>query len=176
VIDVIGRLPPDDDALMSAVTDLVNAVYRESEQGLWRGDVPRTTVAEVTALAKAGELVADLRDDGRDLAGVVRVQQLDDTTGEFGMLAADPARHGQGIGRDLVRFAEDDSRTRGHTTMQLELLVPRGWQLASKERLHGWYTRLGYRLDRIGRIEDQYPELGPQLAGPVDYRIYSKPL
>jgi GNAT superfamily N-acetyltransferase len=172
---VIGRITPDDSALMIAVTDLVNAVYRESEQGLWRDGAARTSVEEVTALAKAGELVADLRADG-DLAGVVRVQELDAATGDFGMLAADPARHGQGIGRDLVGFAEDDSRTRGHTTMQLELLVPRGWQLPSKERLHGWYTRLGYTLHRIGRIEEQYPELAPLLAGPCDYRIYRKSL
>jgi GNAT superfamily N-acetyltransferase len=172
---VIARVSPADDALLTAVTELVNAVYRESERGLWRDGAARTSRAEVAALAGAGELVADVRAGG-DLAGVVRVQALDAATGEFGMLAADPARHGQGIGRDLVRFAEDDSRTRGHTTMQLELLVPRGWRLASKERLHGWYTRLGYRLDRIGRFEEQYPDLAPLLAGPADYRIYAKPL
>lgn len=171
---MIGRLRPDDGALMTAITELVNAAYRESERGLWLGDTTRTNVAEVTALAEAGELVAARRDG--DLAGVVRVRELDPATGEFGMLAADPARLGQGVGRELVRFAEDDSRTRGHTTMQLELLVPRGWRLASKDRLHRWYTRLGYRLDRIGRIEEQYPQLAPRLAGPADFRIYTKPL
>jgi GNAT superfamily N-acetyltransferase len=175
---VIARLPAaaaDDDRLMTAVTELVNDVYRKSERGLWRAGTARTSREEVIALTKAGELVADLRAGG-DVAGVVRVQELDEATGEFGMLAADPARHGQGIGRDLVRFAEDDSRARGHTTMQLELLVPRDWRLASKERLHGWYTRLGYRLDRIGRIEEHYPDLAPLLAGPSDYRIYRKSL
>ena len=170
---VLARLPADE-RLIEAVTDLVNMVYRESERGLWRDGTARTSRAEVAALARAGELVADLRDG--DLAGVVRVQELDAGTGEFGMLAADPARHGQGVGRELVRFAEDHSRTRGHTTMQLELLVPRDWRLASKERLHGWYTRLGYRVDRIGRIEEQYPALAPLLAGPSDYRIYTKSL
>jgi GNAT superfamily N-acetyltransferase len=175
---VIARLPADaadDLELMTAVTELVNDVYRESERGLWRDGTARTRREEVVALTKAGELVADLR-PGRDVAGVVRVQQLDAATGAFGMLAADPARHGQGIGRALVRFAEDDSRTRGHTTMQLELLVPREWRLASKERLHGWYTRLGYRLHRVGHIDEQYPQLAPLLAGPADYRIYRKPL
>jgi GNAT superfamily N-acetyltransferase len=154
VVGVIARLPADE-RLIEAVTDLVNLVYRESERGLWRDGAARTSRPEVAALAEAGELVADLRDG--EVAGVVRV-------------------HGQGVGRELVRFAEDDSRTRGHTTMQLELLVPRGWRLPSKERLHDWYTRLGYRVDRIGRIEEQYPALAPLLAGPSDYRIYTKPL
>lgn len=171
---VIARLTTEQ-GLEEAVTELVNRVYRESERGLWRDGAARTSREEVAALTKAGELIADIRDDG-DLAGVVRVQELDAATGEFGMLAADPARHGQGVGRALVRFAEDDSRTRGHTTMQLELLVPRDWRLASKERLHDWYTRLGYRVRRIGRIEEQYPDLAPLLAGPCDYRIYTKSL
>ncbi len=175
---MIARLPAaaaGDARLMAAVADLVNQVYGESERGLWRAGATRTSRAEVAALTRAGELVADLRDGG-DLAGVVRVQAMDATTGEFGMLAADPARHGQGIGGALVRFAEDDSRTRGHTTMRLELLVPRDWRLPSKERLHDWYTRLGYQLDRIGRIEEQYPDLASLLAGPSDYRIYGKTL
>jgi GNAT superfamily N-acetyltransferase len=61
--------------------------------------------------------------DGR-LAGAVRVQVLDDATGELGMLAADHAYRGVGVGRELVAFAEGLSRDRGHRRMQLELLVP----------------------------------------------------
>lgn len=156
------------------IADLVNLVYAESERGLWIDGARRTNVEEVAAFAKAGELaVAQL--DGRP-AGAVRVQQLDAETGEFGMLAADPAVRGRGVGRDLVRFAEDTCRARGRTVMRLELLVPRGWVLESKEFLHAWYTRLGYRLDRVGTIDEDYPQLAPQLAGPADYRIYQKRL
>jgi GNAT superfamily N-acetyltransferase len=163
-----------DDVRARPIADLVNQVYADSERGLWNEGAQRTSVEEIIAVAKAGELaVAHL--DGRP-AGVVRVQQLDAETGEFGMLAADPALRGRGVGRDLVRFAEDTCRERGSTVMRLELLVPRGWVLESKEFLHAWYTRLGYELDRVGTIDEDYPQLAPQLSGPADYRIYLKRL
>lgn len=170
-------LSPDaaaDADLMSAITDLVNKVYQESEQGLWVDGTARTDAAEVAAMTRAGEIVATYR-DGR-LAGVVRLRDLDEGTGEFGMLAADPTVRGQGVGRDLVRYAEDTARARGHRFMQLELLVPRAFPLASKQFLAGWYTRLGYELVRVGALAEAYPRLAPLLATAADFRIYRKPL
>jgi hypothetical protein len=60
--------------------------------------------------------------------------------------------------------------------MQLELLVPTGWSHPEKDRLHGWYTRLGYRVVRRGSLGDDYPHLVPLLATPCDLRIYHRPL
>jgi GNAT superfamily N-acetyltransferase len=156
------------------IADLVNLVYAESERGLWIDGAQRTNTEEITSFAKAGEL-AVAHVDGR-LAGAVRIRQLDRDTGEFGMLAADPAVRGRGIGGDLIRYAENASRARGHRHMQLELLVPRDWELATKEFLAQWYTRLGYRLERVGAIEEAYPHLAPLLATPADFRIYRKSL
>jgi ribosomal protein S18 acetylase RimI-like enzyme len=164
----------DDAALMSAVTELVNRVYKEAERGLWQDDAARTNCEELMAITRAGQLV--VATDGDRLTGVVRVQRLDEHTGEFGMLAADPALRGRGIGRDLVRFAEDASRAGGCRHMQLELLVPRDWVLDSKEFLAAWYDRLGYRLQRVGHIEEAYPELAPLLCTAADFRIYRKTL
>jgi len=79
---------------MTGITDLVNVVYEEAERGLWQQDAARTNVDQVIELTCAGEL-AIARRDGQ-LTGVVRIQQLDDDTGEFGMLAADPAFRGRG--------------------------------------------------------------------------------
>jgi ribosomal protein S18 acetylase RimI-like enzyme len=160
--------------LADEVAALVNRVYDEAERGLWRDGATRTDAEEVEALLEAGEL-AGLRRDGR-LAGVVRIRLLDDETGEFGMLAADPALRGQGIGRDLVAYAEAEVLATGRRIMQLELLVPREGTLASKEFLHAWYTRRGYEQVGLGAIEDQHPALAPMLAVPTDYRIYRKSL
>ncbi|MEV6348193.1 GNAT family N-acetyltransferase [Actinoplanes sp. NPDC051851] len=171
---MISLLADDDTALLTAVTEMVNQVYAESEEGLWQAGAARTTVGEVTVLAHLGELVVDMLDG--ELAGVVRVHQIDAHTGEIAMLAADPRRRGQGIGRDLVRWAESACRARGDRTMRLELLVPREFTLDSKEFLHGWYTRMGYAVQRTGQFEEEYPQLAPMLATPVDYRIYEKPL
>ncbi|WP_239164581.1 GNAT family N-acetyltransferase [Actinoplanes palleronii] len=171
---MISQLTVTEPALLAAATDLVNLVYRESEKGLWVDGAERTSLAEVTALAQAGELAWDERDG--QLAGVVRVRRTGGGVGEFGMLAASPSLRGNGVGGGLIRWAESYCRSRGDTTMRLELLVPREWVLESKEFLHSWYSRLGYRVERVGQLEEHYPQLAPLLAGPADYRVYTKPL
>ena len=174
---VISPLSPgaaDDADLMRAISALVNEVYRESEQGLWVDGATRTDPTEVAALTRAGELVAAHR-DGR-LAGVLRLRPWDEVSSEFGMLAADPKVRGEGVGRRLVDHAEQTARARGHRFMRLELLVPRTFTLASKEFLAAWYTRRGYRLDRVGRIEEVHPHLAPLLATAADFRVYRKAL
>ena len=75
------------------------------------------------------------------------------------MLCADPAHRGIGIGRELIRFAERKARADGMTTMQLELLVPRGWTHPEKQFLADWYSRIGYRVARTGTIDELYPDL-----------------
>jgi GNAT superfamily N-acetyltransferase len=173
----IQLLPPaacEDATLMERITDLINEVYVVAEDGLWTDGARRTTVDEVAELTRAGEIaVARLR--GR-IVGSVRVQRLDDRTGEFGMLVADPAHRGAGVGRELVRFAERKCSADGLGTMQLELLVPRGWTHPTKEFLAGWYTRIGYRVARTGTIDEAYPALAPLLATPCDFVIYQKDL
>jgi GNAT superfamily N-acetyltransferase len=85
------------------------------------------------------------------------VKRLDEDTGEFGMLVADPAHRGVGVGRELVRFAERKSSAEGVRSMQLELLVPRGWTQPTKVFLEAWYTRIGYRVARTGAVDEAYP-------------------
>ncbi len=123
----IEVLPPSAGAaVIERVTGLVNQVYAESEKGLWRESTDRTSVAEVAGFVRAGEIAVAFVEGGfvaGDIAGSVRIRRLDEATGEFGMLAADPARRGLGVGRELVRFAERVSRDAGCREMQLELLV-----------------------------------------------------
>ncbi|MFF1608327.1 GNAT family N-acetyltransferase [Amycolatopsis sp. NPDC058278] len=171
----IALLPPSAGAaVIERVTGLVNQVYAESEKGLWQRSTDRTSVDEITGFVRAGEIaVASV--DG-DFAGSVRIQRLDDATGEFGMLAADPARRGLGVGRELVRFAERVSRDAGCREMQLELLVPRDWTHPSKQFLAEWYGRLGYRVTHRADLAEDYPHLAPSLATPCDFLIYRKDL
>lgn len=171
----IELLPPSaDPVVIGRIAALVNQVYAESEKGLWLGSTDRTSVDEVTTFVRAGE-IAVARVDG-DFAGSVRVQRLDETTGEFGMLAADPARRGLGIGRDLVAFAERVSRDAGCREMQLELLVPREWTHPAKQFLAEWYDRLGYRVTHRADLAEDYPHLAPSLATPCDFLVYRKDL
>jgi hypothetical protein len=43
-----------------------------------------------------------------------------------------------------------------------------------KEFLREWYTRIGYRPVRTGRLADAYPLLAPQLATSCDFVTYRK--
>ena len=165
MIELLSAADGDDAALMANITELANEVYAVAEHGLWSAGATRTTVDEVVTMTRAGEM-AVARLNGSVL-GCVRVQRLDATTGEFAMLAADPAHRGRGVGRELVRFAEAKSRTEGVTDMQLELLVPRDWNHPTKVFLDAWYTRLGYRVTRTKAIDEAYPALAPLLATPM---------
>ncbi len=173
-VQLLSASAGDDPSLMQRIADLTNEVYSVAEDGLWVAGATRTTVAEVAELTRSGE-IAVARLDGA-VVGCVRVQRFDDETGEFGMLAADPARRGLGIGTELVAFAERSCRAAGLRAMQLEVLVPREWSHPSKEFLARWYGRLGYRVARTGTIDEAYPELAPLLATPCDFVIYVKDL
>ncbi|HKH40412.1 MAG TPA: GNAT family N-acetyltransferase [Solirubrobacterales bacterium] len=145
-----------------------------AEAGLWMEGATRTTADEVAELIRVGQIAA-ARLRGQ-IVGSIRVQRFDEETGEFGMLAADPAHRGIGVGRELLRFAERKCRDEGLRVMQLELLVPRDWTHPTKEFLDAWYTRTGYRVARTGTIDEAYPDLAPLLATPCDFVIYRKDL
>jgi GNAT superfamily N-acetyltransferase len=165
---------PEDQRLVREITDLVNRVYATAESGLWVQRAARTTTTEIAEMIATDQITL-ARVEGQ-IVGSIRIQQLDDGIGEFGMLVADPDHRGEGVGRELVRFAEELSRQRGLAIMQLELLVPRGWSHPTKEFLHAWYTRIGYRPVRTGGIEESYPHLAPLLATTCDFVVYHKSL
>ena len=129
----------------------------------------RVTAHELEACVERGELVAAY--ERRRPLGCVRV-----TRGEFGLLAVVRDATGRGVGRALVDFAEAAARERGATVMRLELLVPRDGTHPAKERLHAWYSRLGYVAVRRDDFAVAYPEAALWLAVPCDLVGYAKPL
>lgn len=163
-----------DTGLATEIAGLVNRVYAEAEAGLWVDGASRTTEAEVAGLIDAGEIAVAQTEDR--VVGSVRIQQLDDGLGEFGMLVAAPDQRGTGLGRELVHFAEQWARSHGLAAMQLELLVPRTWKHPVKEFLRGWYTRIGYQVVRTGDLNADFPHLVPHLACPCDFLIFRKDL
>jgi GNAT superfamily N-acetyltransferase len=174
---LVERLAPAaaaDTALMTALSTMVNAVYTDAERGIWRDGVTRTSATELAELTEAGRIVVASVDG--DVIGCVRVDRLGDELGEFGMLATDPRCQGAGVGRALVRFAEQASRAEGCAQMQLEILVPRDWPHPNKEFLAAWYERMGYRLTHVGEPAEYLPELAPLLATACDFRLYHKDL
>ena len=72
--------------------------------------------------------------------------------------------------RALVAAAEDRMRARGASTMQLQILTPRGRAHPGKARLRDWYERLGYRFARTE------PFAAPRLTTPCEFEIFRKRL
>ncbi|MEV4345161.1 GNAT family N-acetyltransferase [Actinoplanes sp. NPDC049596] len=169
----IAILPSRPDAATTGrLAEIVNEAYAEGEKGLWRAGTPRTSPAEIAELAARGRL-AVARREGRIL-GAVRVQMLEPALGRLGMLAADPRERGRGVGRELVRFAEEHARSAGAAAMQLELLVPIGGEHPVKEFLRAWYTRIGYRPAGVESLAADYPDLAPLLAVPCELAVFRK--
>jgi GNAT superfamily N-acetyltransferase len=173
-VELLGAEAAKDRDLVDTLTRLVNDVYAVAEEGIWQPDADRTSAVEMAGLIESGE-IAVARVDG-ELVGAVRMQQVAEDTGEFGMLVADPERRGIGIGRELVGFAEGHYRRGGMRAMQLELLVPREWEHPNKVFLDDWYRRIGYRVIRTTTLDEAYPELEPLLATECKFVIYEKPL
>ncbi|SNY39037.1 GNAT family N-acetyltransferase [Paractinoplanes atraurantiacus] len=166
--------PEPDEATAERLAGIVNEAYAEGEKGLWRDGALRTSAGEMRELAAAGKLAVARRGDR--ILGCVRVQMLSPGVGQLGMLAADPAERGGGVGRELVRFAEEHARAAGAPVMQLELLVPLDGEHPVKEFLRGWYTRIGYRQTGTESLADDYPELSPLLAVPCQLVVFRKQL
>lgn len=198
--DVIIAFPSTSEAnnaeLVHKVASLVNKVYADAESGIFRTGYERTdrNGSEIAKMIRDGCLALaylDLEARKRpetskssltktiaeaNVIGCVYIKRLSSTTGNFSMLALEEAYRGEGLGRDLVFFAEHHVRKLGCTVMQVELLVPTEFEHSLKTRVQSWYQRSGYRIVRLGSFIEEYPIFAPQLAGPADYKIFQKHL
>lgn len=127
------RIEPAQAGEAEAIAAVINLAYRVED---FFKAYDRTTADEVRQLFERETFLVARGDDG-GIAGVVRVG-VDGEVGHFGMLAVDPSRQGQGLGRRLVAAAEQWCRERGCSTMTLEIASPR-------TELPAYYERLGYR-------------------------------
>ena len=170
----VDRLESADAGLVDQLTELINVVYAAAEEGLWQHGFRRTTAPELASLIAARQIAVATCDGA--IAGAIHIEDVEDDTTIFGMLAAAHEHRGLGVGRALVDYAEQDSARRGRRTMRLELLVPIGWDHPNKEFLKAWYGRREYEVVSTGSLEDLYPHLALLLACPCDLLIYEKRL
>lgn len=169
----IAMLSPDASTHQEKVeylTNLVNDVYDASSGDLWIDKRDRTTVKDMQQFIQNGEIaVATYMEK---IVGCVRIYKINEKIAEFGMLAVHPESQGQGVGRKLIRFAEEKCRAEHFQTMQLKLFLPIHGTHPQKEILNDWYTRLGYQPVGVEAIDPQ-PK---NLAIPCQFIIFQKAL
>ena len=106
----------------------------------------RTDTKQLRAMMRKGTFLV-ARDDDRVVASIYT--ELRGERGYFGMLAVDPSRQGTGLGRVMVKAAEDFLRANGCRFVDISVLSPR-------TELFPFYGKLGYR--ETGKAEYQKPE------------------
>jgi GNAT superfamily N-acetyltransferase len=126
---ITTRLATDGDA--EALSALVNAAFKV-ERFFIDGD--RINPATVRAMFLTGKyLLAEVK---AELAACVYVEVRGERA-YFGLLAVDPARQGQGLGRRMISEAEEYARAAGCSFMDLRIVNLR-------TELPPFYRRLGY--------------------------------
>lgn len=159
---------------MVHIKNLVNRVYKIAEKGLYAPGTDRTSVEETKEFTRNGEIaVARLN---RKIVGCIRIRRLDETIGEFGMLAVDSPYQKNGIGRELIRFAEQHFQKDRFHKIQLELLVPVTCTHPDKVFVKNWYTRIGYTPVNRVSVKDLYPKFSDALVKPCEFIVFQKSL
>ena len=123
------RNASDGDA--EAIAALVNVAFKVERFFI---DRDRIDSAKVRSMLRTGKYL--LAEDGWTLIACVYVE-LRGERGYFGLLAVDPARQREGLGRRMVDAAEEFARAAGCAFMDLRIVNLR-------TELPPFYRRLGY--------------------------------
>jgi GNAT superfamily N-acetyltransferase len=123
------RCAVDRDA--AGIAALVNVAFKVERFFI---DRDRIDAAKVGSMLRTGRYW--LAEDGGALVACVYVE-LRGERGYFGLLAVDPSRQGEGLGRRMVAEAEEFARAAGCAWMDLRIVNLR-------TELPPFYRRLGY--------------------------------
>jgi predicted N-acetyltransferase YhbS len=119
---------------LDAIRRLINLAF-EVERFFVTGD--RIGHADVVARMASGTFfVAELGDGS--IAACVYTERRADSSGYIGLLAVDPARHGSGLGRRMMREAEEHCLRAGCAEVGITVVNLRS-------ELPPFYRKLGYR-------------------------------
>jgi ribosomal protein S18 acetylase RimI-like enzyme len=143
---------PATDADIPALVALINRAYRGNTGSGWsteeaylvgvrttdallRDDLAKKPSASLLKWQEAGEV---------DIAGCVWLEPVGGSTWYLGSLAIDPVKQNGGLGRTMLKAAEDWARNQGAECIRMSVTNVR-------EALIAWYLRRGY--ERTGTIE-----------------------
>jgi N-acetylglutamate synthase-like GNAT family acetyltransferase len=163
-----------DESKADFLAEMINTVYNESEGNIWVDGYKRTSKGQIINIIRDNELLLAQKED--EIYGCVHLERVNDTVFKFKMLVANPIFKGEGIGSLLVKYAEQQAKEQGGTTMQLELLVPTAFKHPEKVFLHKWYSRIGYELIAEHSVDYVHQGISSYLKTDCVAKVYQKDL
>lgn len=150
------------------VYDILRIAYRDTEEEVWGKDYVRIPFDEFKELLiNPGLLVAYYNNK---VAGVIHVYPIDSKNYGFGLLGADFALGGKGIGTALINTAEDYAINQGAEKMQIAILRVQHEDVPHKVRLAKYYKRLGYIYTHSEDSGQTFPpDKQEKLAAPSNF-------
>lgn len=126
------------------IVDLLNSAYRgeRSQQGwtteahLIAGDVRTDEEDVLRVLTQPGSVILKYTDAENNIIGTVNLQQHDRGV-YLGMFAVSPSSQGAGIGKKLLKAADEHAKKVGSATIYMSVISVR-------TELIDWYKRHGY--------------------------------
>jgi ribosomal protein S18 acetylase RimI-like enzyme len=144
----MARIQEANETNIAEIVSVVNDAF-QVEADFRAGD--RTSPDEVIQLMHEGQFLVAIHD--QQVAGAV-FAGVNGSTGYFAMLAVRPSLQRLGLGRTLIKAAEDHCRSRGCTRMSLNTGSVR-------REVLDLYRRLGYRITSIEPASAEQPFTKP---------------
>ena len=127
------------------LTSLLNSAYRgeaskkgwTTEENLISGDVRTNAAAMLTMMQNENSVMLKYNNDKQEMIGCVNLQEEDNKI-YLGMLSVSPHLQGLGIGKYLLKAAEEYAQ-------QLQCSVIYMTVISLRTELISWYNRHGYR-------------------------------
>ncbi|KAK5710467.1 hypothetical protein LTR15_012957 [Elasticomyces elasticus] len=167
-------------AFVESITKLINESYLETEETLYKPGKRRTGPEEVKTWLLSNQLYLafDVAATGKDYPiGSIRLHDVAPGIGDLGILTVHHTQRGSGLGLRLIKFGEGCVSSKGLSTMQLELLVPKLPRTHEfKQYLRRWYEKLGYVLVRSATVEEVCPQMKDSFNGEVEFLVMQKSL
>jgi GNAT superfamily N-acetyltransferase len=138
------RIQPASRSDCAAMARLINSAF--AVETFIEGG--RTDEAEILERMNKGEFLLGCDETGELTASVY--VEVRGTRGYFGMLAVDPQRQGNGLGRKMVEAAEEYCRGKGCTAMDLTVL-------SLRPELPPLYRKLGYAESGVEEFRPSRP-------------------
>ncbi len=157
-----------------ALVRLVNSAYRgESSKAGWTTEADmvegslRTDEEHLGQLMRsAGSVFLKYCNGVQELEGSVFLQKRDDRL-YLGMLSVNPLLQARGIGKELMRSAEQYARSQGCRCLFMRVI-------SIRQELIAWYERQGYR--NTGETEPFRDSEFGKASRPIEFLVLQKDL